>query len=344
MIARIMAVCLLVLGFACVAFPATTRQSAPAGPATPISVVVSIPPLKGIVAELGKDLKIEVQTLIPVGVSEHGYEIPASKFRALAKADIIVYVGRGLEPGLVKYLNDHPATADAARGVGSVERVEFSSLVTDQPVRPDEPQAPGADARDHDHGDHDHAGHEHDPHIWLDPLNMKKLVPAVRGAIERVLKSRGEYSIQAKQSLDEAESGLLKRIEDLHERYEKTLASAKTRTIVVAHDAYGLLACRYDLRVVAIAGLHASEPTMKDVKRAIDSIRSKDASVVYVEPQLSRSAGERVAKATGARVLVLDPVGGDDWFETMKKNLESLASGLGATLADDAQTEQPGKP
>lgn len=320
---------------------------------TPVSVVVSIPPLKGIAAELGKGLNVEVQTLIPVGVSEHGYEIPASKFRALAKADVIVYVGRGLEPELAKYLRDHPADAGGGGTKRLQERVEFAALIGEAAETHDhdaghekgeKPAAPAPEpakkpepAHDHDHDapghvhgpecDHDHDGA--DPHLWLDAANMKKLVPAVRGAIEHVLKSRGELSAEAKASLEQAEASLVKRIDAVDAAYHETLEGAKGRTIVVAHNAYGMLAARYHLETVAIAGLHASEPTMNDVKKAIEAIKQKKAGVVYVEPQLSRSAGERVAKATSAKVLVLDPVGGDDWFVTMNKNLDALAEGLG---------------
>ncbi len=317
-----LSLCLLVAS----CFQPALSATAPTKPPRPISIVVSIPPLKGIAVELAKGINVNVQTLIPVGVSEHGYEIPASKFRAIAKADIIIYVGLGLEPGLAKYLKDHPADIRTPR-----EQVEFAALIPEPAA---DSKAPALehnhDEPGHIHGpdcDHDH--HTADPHLWLDPANMKLLVPAVRAALERVLKKQGEYSADAKKSLDEAETSLMARIGEIDTAYSTTLAKATSRTIVVAHNAYSLLARRYNLETIAIAGLHASEPTTSDVKRAIETITSKKASVVYVEPQLSRNAAQRVAKATGSKVLVLDPVGGEDWFAMMNKNLDALAAGLG---------------
>ncbi|MBC7965959.1 MAG: zinc ABC transporter substrate-binding protein [Fuerstia sp.] len=131
--------------------------------------------------------------------------------------------------------------------------------------------------------------------------------------------------------LNAAQEKTLSRVDEIDAAYTRTLAKATDRTIVVAHDAYTLLATRYELTTVAIAGLNASEPTMKDIRQAIDAVKSQGAKVVFVEPQLSRSAGDKVAQATGVKVLVLDPVGGDDWFVTMSKNLDSLAKGLGIT-------------
>jgi len=311
----------------------------------PLRIVVSIAPLKGFATALTESLGeagVKIETLIPIGVSEHGYEIPTAKLRALSEADIVVYVGRGLEPQVVKFLTDHPR-------VGR-EQVEFSAAV-EAAQRKTDVEGPGEKkpakreaehkhdhGHDHDHGhkhDHDdHDGHGHgdltrDPHLWLDPHNVKALVPAMRGAIERVLRARGELSAEIKAKLDETEARLLKRVDETDASWRTTLEKAPSRTIVVAHDAYVMLATRYHLKTVAIAGLTASEPTSKDIRRAIEAVKSSAAKVVFVEPQLSKRAGESVAKATGAKVLVLDPIGGDDWFVTMNKNLDSLAEGLG---------------
>ena len=125
---------------------------------------------------------------------------------------------------------------------------------------------------------------EHDPHLWLDPHNVKALAPALRQAIENVLKARGEYSSEIKTKLDAAESRLLKRVDETDAEWRKTLGKASSRTIVVAHDAYVMLATRYDLTTIAIAGLAARDPTSKDIRRAIEAVKANGAKVVFVYP------------------------------------------------------------
>jgi len=74
----------------------------------PLKVVVSIAPLKGLVEPLlppGSTIEL----MIPPGVSEHGYEPPPSKLAALAQADLVVIVGRGLEPQVEKFMLEHPS-------------------------------------------------------------------------------------------------------------------------------------------------------------------------------------------------------------------------------------------
>lgn len=55
---------------------------------------------------------------------------------------------------------------------------------------------------------------------------------------------------------------------------------------------------------------------------------------VFTEPQLNASLARRVARQTGARLGELDPLGGigdsDDWFATMRRNLEAVEEALRA--------------
>lgn len=298
-------------------------SSAQRSDARQVSVVVSIPPLVGLVRELLQGVPSQVTCLVPVGVSEHGYEIPPDRLASAAKADVLVYVGRGLEPQVQKLAD----RSDPARQ----QVVEFAKCLGEGrdvagKATEHEQAGHGTDEDEHDH--HDHA---HDPHLWLDPYNIKLFMPEVRHAIERGLDRAKLLTPECAQLLAKNERLLLERVDSVDARYQQALGAVRdgTRRVVVAHDAYQALARRYGVEFVPIAGLNAAEPTMNDIQRAVEAVKQMQAKVVFVEPQLSRSAAERVAQATGARVLVLDPVGGEDWFATMDKNLSALTDGLG---------------
>lgn len=283
--------------------------------AKPPTVIVSVAPLRGLVEPMlidaGWAKPGDVKTLIPPGVSEHGYEIPPSTLATLSRADIVLLVGIGLEPQVEKFLKDRP-------------RPQRRVLIAGDEL------GMKADA-EHEHHDHDGDGecdHEHgaaDPHVWLDPLLAEKLVPAIAFAL---IAHAGEDAA-AVQSIRLAEAAMLSRVRAVHDDYRTTLAKAKTRTLVVGHDAWGHLASRYDLKTVAIKGLTATEPTPSSLAAATTAIREQGARAVFVEPQLNQRAGRRIARSTGVPVLVIDPLGDGDWVKLMQSNLAQLAKGLG---------------
>jgi ABC-type Zn uptake system ZnuABC Zn-binding protein ZnuA len=67
-----------------------------------------------------------------------------------------------------------------------------------------------------------------------------------------------------------------------------------------------------------------------------DAIREHGLKAIFVEPQFSSVAAERIAHSTGIRVLPIDPLGDGDWALLMRKNLDSLVSGLGGAASPAA--------
>lgn len=284
-----------------------------------LSVVVSIPPLKGLVEPLLKDAGLGVSgagvdVLVPAGVSEHGYEIPPSKLASLNRADLVVIVGLGLDPQVEQLLKDRPREGRRVVNAGDVLGIKRE-----------------ANSHDHDH-DHNCADHDHgaaDPHVWLDPQQADKLVSAIAEQLQGFAGGDSDAAARIRLAADAQRA----RIKKLDERYKNILNSAKTRVVVVGHDAWRHLASRYQLQTVPIKGLAASEPTPESMSAAAKAIKDLGARAVCVEPQLSKAAGERIAKTAGVPVLTLDPLGSGDWFVMMESNLRTLAQATGAEYA-----------
>lgn len=296
-----------------------------------IRVVTTIQPLRGLVEPMLTDagLTAEIQTLIPPGVSEHGYEMPPSKLAALATADLVVLVGLGMEPQVEKFLKDRPRAAG-----GKQRRIVFAAEAAG--LQPD--------PHGHDHVHHDHDGdgacdHDHsvDPHVWLDPVLAQKVVSAVAEELRKALNADADLA----RRIWLAEERQLQRLKDLHARFERTLAPATSRTIVVGHDAWGHLATRYRLTTVAIKGLTATEPTPASLQAAAKAVREQGVSTVFLEPQLSDKAGRRIAEMTGASLAMLDPLGTGDYFAMMNANLEAIAKALGVTPVPNESPKEP---
>ncbi len=269
--------------------------------------------------------------MIPPGISEHGYEPPADRLAALAQADLVLLVGMGLDSRFQSFLDSRPRPT---------RRVfEFARLVAAD-IAPEPGAAPHAHQAhdDHDHAAHDpHDDHDHDhaagdPHLWLDPV------------LARVLLAK--LAAELKTSPD-AQQRALEQFDTLIADYRRRLdpALCPNRTIVVAHDAYGWLARRFDLRVVALAGLTAAEPTAESIAAAAAALREHHARAVFLEPQISPAAASRLAQQSGVPLLTLDPLGNGDYLTLMRRNLDALTRGMAcARTRRRAGAHQPRPP
>ena len=131
-----------------------------------------MPPLIGLVKPLLAD-DATVTALIAPGRSEHGYEFTPGDIAQLGKADVVVYIGAGLEPAVAKFLADHP---NSNRQDVCFESV--AGIVLD----PDEHEK---------HSANEHEHHGPDPHLWLDPGLCAKLVDSAAAAVKKAAESAG---------------------------------------------------------------------------------------------------------------------------------------------------------
>lgn len=294
----------------------------------PMRVVVSIAPLKEL-AERLVPAGVVVEVLIPLGVSEHGFEIAPRALMGLGEADVVVFVGLGLEPQVEKFLRERPR---AGR-----REVSFAAAVGQ-----DAEQADGDhEGHDHAHGEACEHGHGTDPHLWLDPrLVAEKLVPALSEAVADALRLRGVAGAVELARLGERTASLRADLLALDGAFAARLERAESRTIVVGHDAFGWLAKRYGLTTVAIHGLAAQEPKPSAIAAAAAAVREHGLKVVFSEPQLSAKASKRVAQATGARVLTLDPLGDGTYFAFMRRNLDALCEAIACGPVEKTRTKK----
>jgi zinc transport system substrate-binding protein len=162
-----------------------------------------------------------------------------------------------------------------------------------------------------------------DPHVWLDPLRYALIVKRIGVALHD----------------EPAARRLARRLEALNREYERGLAHCERREIVTSHEAFAYLTQRYDLRQVAITGLTPeAEPTPKDLEHVIQLARRTRATTIYFETLVSPRIAKTVARETGARTAVLDPIEGltdaeqsrgENYFDLMRANLRELRKGLG---------------
>jgi zinc transport system substrate-binding protein len=128
-------------------------------------------------------------------------------------------------------------------------------------------------------------------------------------------------------------------LQALDRDYRTGLRHCARREIVTSHAAFGYLAERYRLRQVAITGLAPeSEPSPQQLANVVEIVRKTHATTVFFERLVSPRLAETVARETGAKTAVLDPIEGltpdeqqhgVDYLTLMRQNLVNLRAALG---------------
>jgi zinc transport system substrate-binding protein len=181
-------------------------------------------------------------------------------------------------------------------------------------------------AHEHDEGeDHDHH-HAVDPHLWLDPTLVQRLIVTLKTEIATSQQAiaGSDDPAEAARTTDAA-TRLLSRIAEVDSAYRARLAPFAGASLVTHHNAFSRLADRYGLRIAAvIRPVEDAEPTPAQIATAVDAVRKQGARAVFVEPQFDARTAERIAAEAGVKVGTLDPEGIADWFVLMEENLAEL--------------------
>jgi len=248
----------------------------PALPASALQVETSVKPLQLVAAALVDGIA-EPGLLVPPDASPHHYALKPSDMRALAAADLVVWVGPELELFLVKPLQQTDARILQLMAVGASTATEH---------------------HDHEEGHH----HEVDAHIWMDPVLMLEAAAKMRDALLELAPQQREKIVA---NYDRFSKALQERDRTLRER----LAPLGDRGFIVFHDAYGRFVEHYGLKQL---GYITVDPGRQPGARRLGEIRrqlaAQDAVCVFSEPQFRAAVVEAVTADTGVRHGELDPL------------------------------------
>jgi hypothetical protein len=257
----------ILIGFVGVALtPAGCERAGESDQAASGAVIVSIPPLEGLVAPvLGPDHAVRV--LVPSGRSVHGYRPTPKDIAALGTAQAVVLVGLNLETGVARAARRVPVITMAdALGIASEDEEDHSG---------------------HDHDGHDHAHGSVDPHLWLDPVLAARFVRALPGVLPpELVDGRGQTG--------RTPSGSRRRSTLIGEAYRRAACAVRGPT---DRDAPRLVqpprrAVWFAGRGGACARSRRSSPSAADIAKSVEAIRAEGVGAIFVEPQFGRSSAD----------------------------------------------------
>jgi len=281
-----------------------------------LPVVATIFPIADVVTRLGGE-RVTVVTLLPPGRTPHGYQPRPAQVETLAKAKLLVMVGSGMD--------EWARRGAAATGKRDIHIVELTKLLP-QPTSAPVGKGHQRDGHEHKEDQHQHGG-AFDPHIWLDPVLMVRLVERLAEELGRI----DPAGLELYRSNAIALGGELKLLD---RDYREVLTGVKQRSFVTFHAAFGRLADRYGLTQQAVIAPGHEHFGPRQLERVVRFIRQSGVKVVFAEPQFPPDRLRAIAEQTGAKVGRLDPLGNplvkgrDSYMAMMRYNLEQLQKAL----------------
>ena len=283
-----------------------------------VKVIATIYPVYEFTCQVGGD-KVDVTMLIPPGAEPHDWEPTGKDLAKIKNAKLFLYNGGGIEP-LDKLLHKDV--------IGSAVAVELSKGI--QLIKGIRKEEGHDDGHGHSHSS-GHGSEEKDPHVWLDPEYAKIEVENIANALSDIDPANKEYYRQNARTF-QAE------LTKLHNEYISALASVARRDIVTTHAAFQYLAQRYKLNQIPVMGLAPdAEPTPEKLAAIVKFCREKQVTTIFFESLVSPKIAQTIAKETGAKLLVLNPVDGlteedlkkgKNYLSIMRENLENLQTAL----------------
>lgn len=254
-------------------------------------VVTSIRPVQALVYAILGEIGQPAVVMEP-GASPHVYALKPSQMEMLQDADVVFWIGPGLETALAGPLSKLD------------EDVRVVSLLN----------APGLDLIHYGDGEA-HGGHEHgtvDPHVWLSPKNAQVLLDFIAAELTR--ESPGNRTIYEK-NLRVAKN----RMALLERQATKMLAPVLNEPYMVQHDGFGYLARDFGLNEVGhLQTLPGREPGARHIADVRATIADKGVQCLFHEPQFTPTLAKQLAKETGVHLAEIDPMGADlDFSQTL---------------------------
>ena len=246
-------------------------------------VVVTLKPLHSLVAAVMEGVGAPI-LLLPNATSPHTYALRQSDTRALADADIVLWVGPALETFLAKPLATIAARAEV---IGLADAAGLSLL----PLR-----EAGAN-HTHDRGD------TRDMHFWLDIGNARQVVTFVAATLaQRDAENTARYTANALHVVEQLRA--------LDAELAMLLAPVARQPFLTLHDGFQYLEARYALRGLGTLTVNPDRvPGAKGLAAMRAVIADSGVTCVFGEPQFAAALGKALTEGTGARLVVVDSLG-----------------------------------
>ena len=267
-------------------------------------VIASIKPLHSLVSFVMDGVGTP-DILVDGSSSPHTFQLKPSHATMLQEADIVFWIGEDLESFLETPLESISKNSKHITLMESdeIELLKFREKnIFDDHDEHDEHADEHGDEHD-GHDDHEHAHGEHDIHFWLDPEIAKTIVKIITRELSEIDPANAPSY----------ESNSIEALNEIDQLISKTKGKINSDAkYVVFHDAYQYFEKRFGIEVVGALTVNPEVlPGAKQLSEIREVIEHENVNCLFSEPQFNPGIAEMIAKDTGVRAAILDPLGAE---------------------------------
>ncbi len=244
----------------------------------------------------------------------HDYQLTPEDMKLIAKADIFIINGGGIESFLSDIAEEYPelVIVDTSAGVDLLSagvaghRHEGTETADEQMD----------DGREHDHG-------EENAHAWMSVPYYRMQAAAIAEALAELDPERAEVYQNNAAVYDEKLSELEKEQEEI-----RNLAAGSE--VVLFHEAYAYVAQDYGMEVAVLMDLDEErQASAGEMAEILEEIEQHHIKLILAEELYGREMGDTVEAESDVTVLYLDTLNrgdysADSYLDGMRENMEKL--------------------
>src|SRR4028119_933438 len=268
--------------------------------------------------QVGGD-EIQVKGILKPGADPHVYEPVPADSQALEEADLILYNGYNLEPGLIKLMNSSGVDAKKFAVGEIVQPLDFNYKGKTQP----------------------------DPHVWGDAKNAIAMVNAIRDQLIQLSPEDQEKftanAARLSDELNQVDTWITKQIQTI---------PLNQRKLVTTHDAFQYYSRAYRIPIAGtLIGISTEEqPSAQTVKSLSDSVKKTGVRRIFAETTINPALIKTVAEEAGVKIaprqLYSDSIGApgseaETYVKMLVANTRTIVEALGGRYTAFKTAEKP---
>jgi zinc transport system substrate-binding protein len=269
-----------------------------------LTVFASIVPQQYFLEQIGKDL-LDIHVMVPPGANPATYEPKPKQMVMLSHASAYFAVGVPFENAwLKKLISINP---------------DMIVVHTEEGIKKLPMKTPFPSFSENDKNKNTGYHGIFDPHIWLSPpLVLQQARTMLNALCALDPKNSPVYEANFK--------NFAFRVKRLHIDLKKKFQVKESIKFMVFHPAWGYFATTYGLKQIPIQ-IEGKAPKPEELKRLIKYAKKNDIGIIFVQPQISPTNAQVIAKEIGAQIAYADPLAAD-WMANMKKVANQFMSAL----------------
>lgn len=250
---------------------------------------------------------VEVKNLTSdMGGCIHDYVLTTTELVTLAKADVLVINGAGMEGFMDKVISnfDKLHIIDSSIGIEIIQN-------------------------ECDDKHHIHEGHIHETnaHVFV---SIRNYIKQVQNICDRLVQIDAANETKYKQNTFQ----YITKLKVLEQEIGSFMSKELKRNIVTFHNTFDYFAKDYGLNVIGtIENEHGKTPSAGEIAELIEKIKSSNVQAIFVEPEYSIKIVDTISRETGIKIYTLNPITTgknekNEYINIMRENLRVFKEAL----------------